>query len=149
MHLAYSILCILYITYQLDNRVNDNEDWASYDYIWNKIFKTNIDKYILFVFWFISFILIFLFDFSNTVLRPKTIFLNCKTKTYVILSCSQFKKVNTLYNAKPYCTAQFCGNTKQSKLCVKKSSAEGSAQNLNLRLRMMIMFWKAQHIFQM
>ena len=50
MHLAYSILCILYITYQLDNRVNDNEDWASYYYIWNKIFKTNIDKYILFVF---------------------------------------------------------------------------------------------------
>ena len=54
MHHAYSILCILYITYQLDNRVNDNEDWASYgflyDYIWNKIFKTNIDKYILFVF---------------------------------------------------------------------------------------------------
>ena len=35
--------------------------------------------------------------------------------------------MNTFYNAKPYCTAQFCGNTKQSKLCVKKSSAEGSA----------------------
>ena len=129
-------------TYQLDNRVNDNEDWASYgflyDYIWNKIFKTNIDKYILFVFWFISLILIFLFDFQMQFWGTKTYFrivkLNLMWYKCDIIKFTVSKKVQTQNN---------------QNVVVKNPLRKAALQNLNLRLRMMIMFRKAQHIFQM